>query len=277
MNINGRSLPRADMADDASASVETTFTFHVLPGSLKSLKEKKAQELLSKWNLDVHMQAHSFRYDQHFTPPQLEAFLHDFFNDPTVQSTAPVCTGRQAGSWGPMGSVSSIKKERMSTSVVRLDFFDRLESEEIGIVRAGCIAKCLDVPCGEMVIASDKLRVMLLDEASEEWDVFSAQERRELIFHILARLAIGGGLNQYEDQIEPYLTMTKALYKDLVAVQKDGAGQLHVRSIALNVLEASGSELALFPSASKHNFCYLTIDPLQRHVRYWYSAYFSMM
>jgi hypothetical protein len=161
--------------------------------------------------------------------------------------------------------------------VVRLDFFDRLESEEVGIVRAGYIAKCLDVVCGEMVIASDKLRLMLLDETSEEWEVFSAQERGELIFHILARLAIGGGLNQYEDQIEPYLTMTRAMYKDLVAVQKDGAGRLHVRSIALNVLSASGSENALFPSASKHNFCYVTIDPLQRHVRYWYSAYFSMM
>lgn len=144
-------------------------------------------------------------------------------------------------------------------------------------MRAGYIAKCLDVPCDEMVIASDKLRLMLLDESSEEWEVFSAQERQEMIFHILARLAIGGGLNQYEDQIEPYLTMTKAMYKDLVAVQKDGAGQLQVRSIALHVHAASGTTNSLFPSASKHNFCYLTIDPLQRHVRYWYSAYFPMM
>eukprot|EP00967_Tisochrysis_lutea_P062338 scaffold79984_cov31-Tisochrysis_lutea.AAC.1 len=258
------------------ASVENTFRFHLLPGGIKSLGEKSAKELLAKWNLDVHMQAHSFRYDQHFTPQQLDAFLCDFFNDPTVQATAPVCTGRQIHSWGSMGSVSSVKADRLSTSVVRLDFFDRLE-KEVDIVRAGYIAKCLDVPCEEMVIASDKLRLMLLDESSEEWGAYSRDERRELIFHILSRLAIGGGLNQYEDHIEPYLTMTKSLYKDLVAVQKDGAGQLHVRSIALQVLNAAGAVHPLFPTPSRHNFCYLTIDPLQRHVRYWYGAFFPMM
>jgi len=234
------------MAD--SASVENTFSFHALPGGLKSLVEKKNKELLAKWNLDVYMQAHSFRYDQHFTPPQLDAFLRDFFNDSTVQATAPVCTGRQLGSWGQMGSVSSIKAERLATSVVRLNFFDRLETEEAGVVRSGHIAKCLDAPCGEMVIASDKLRLMLLDETCEEWGVYSAAERRELIFHVLQRLAIGGGLNQYEDMIELYLSLSKALYKDLVAVQKDGAGQLSVRSVALQVRPARTTYGGLYHS-----------------------------
>ena len=33
------------------------------------------------------------------------------------------------------------------------------------------------------------------------------------------RLAVGGGMNQWDDQMEPYLNFTKALYKDLVTVQ----------------------------------------------------------
>lgn len=263
------------MAD--AASVESTFTFHALPGGIKSLQAAVAKQSLEKWNLDVHMQAHAFRYDEHFTPPSTDAFLRDFFNDETVQATAPVCTGRKLGSWGSMGSVGSIKAERLTACVVRLDFFDRLEKEDVGIVRAGHIAKCIDAPCGEMIIASDRLRLLLLDESSEEWGVFSGSERRELIFHILARLAIGGGLNQYEDAFQPYLDLCKGIYKDLVAVQKDGAGQLHVRSIVLQVTGAAGSTNPLFPTASKHNFCYLTIDPLQRHVKYWYFAFFPMM
>ena len=59
----------------------------------------------------------------------------------------------------------------------------------------GDIAKCLDVQCGE-VLVSDRLRKLLLDEEDEEWELFSEAERRELIFHVLRRLAVGGGLNQ---------------------------------------------------------------------------------
>ena len=34
-------------------------------------------------------------------------------------------------------------------------------------------------------------------QASEEWEVFSEAERNELIFHVMRRLAVGGGMNQY--------------------------------------------------------------------------------
>jgi len=50
-----------------------------------------------------------------------------------------------------------------------------------------------------------------------------------------------------------------------------------LRAVLPQVTAAVGSASPLFPSASKHNFCYLTIDPLQRHVKYWYCAFFPMM
>ena len=37
-------------------------------------------------------------------------------------------------------------------------------------------------------------------------------------------------LAQYEDSMEAYLDLSKGIYKDLVSVQKDGAGQLQVAS-----------------------------------------------
>mmetsp|Transcript_5679 Transcript_5679/g.12356 ORF Transcript_5679/g.12356 Transcript_5679/m.12356 type:complete len:259 (-) Transcript_5679:155-931(-) len=257
---------------DPPPEAPTTFSFHPLH-PLASLHTSRAKELLNKWNLDVHGRSYVFRFDQHFTQGQSQAFLNDFFNDPQVQESLPVCKGR--GDWGPLGKVGAIQVERLRTSELRLDFFDRLES--CGVARNGSIAKCFDVQCGE-VLASDKLRLMLLDESAEEWEVFSASERKELLFHLLRRFAVGGGLNQYEEVMAPYLEMCKAVYKELLAVQKDPAsGQLQVRSLVFNVMDATGSSAKLFPRNSAHNFCYISIDPLQRHVKAWYNAWFPMM
>ena len=82
--------------------------------------------------------------------------------------------------------------------------------------------RCMDEQCGDILV-SDRLRKVFLDEASEEWDLFSQTERQELIFHVLRRLAIGGGMNQYDDDMSLYLNLTKTLYKDLVTVQKSSA------------------------------------------------------
>jgi hypothetical protein len=38
---------------------------------------------------------------------------------------------------------------------------------------------------------------------------FSTEERREFIFHVFRRLAIGGGLCQHEDDAGPYLAATR--------------------------------------------------------------------
>ena len=39
----------------------------------------------------------------------------------------------------------------------------------------------------------------------------------------------------------------------------------------------NGSSASLFPRPSPHNFCYVSVDPIARHVKVWYSAYFPMM
>jgi len=77
--------------------------------------------------------------------------------------------------------------------------------------------------------------------------------------------------------MEPYLELTKGLYKDLVSVHKDGAGQLQVRSLAFQITDVAASAATLFPRESPHNFCYVSIDPVQRHVHYWYAAWFPGM
>uniref|UniRef100_A0A7S3WDQ7 Cilia- and flagella-associated protein 300 n=2 Tax=Emiliania huxleyi TaxID=2903 RepID=A0A7S3WDQ7_EMIHU len=252
-----------------------SWTFEELPGGLSSLADKNTARLLEKWDLAANSQAARFRYSAPFEAGELDAFVTAFFNSNTVQAAAPVRAGtrRSSAAWVQLGRVDAVECERLSTTVVRRDIFDRLE--ERGIVRGGSIARCMDVPCGEMVIASDLLRLMLLDEGSEEWATYSDGERRELIFHLFRILAVGGGLNQWEDDIAPYIDMTTALYK-VRLVHKDARGSLAVRSVVLRVLSVEGSA-PLFPSPSSHHRCLLAIDPLLRHVTLFYHAFYPMM
>lgn len=181
-------------ADTASGS---SFTFTPLEGKgcFDSLKTTAAADSLKKWNMDEFLQAKVFRFDQAFSPDHIDAFLLDFFASTAVQEAAPVCNGPGKGNWGVLGELKpgAVKYKQLPTTVLRLDFFDRLR--DAGIVREGDIAKCLDVQCGE-VLVSDRLRKLLLDEEDEGWDLFSDAERSELIFHVMRRLAIGGGMCQ---------------------------------------------------------------------------------
>lgn len=47
----------------------------------------------------------------------------------------------------------------------------------------------------------DKLREMLLNELSENVEVFSAEEKAEFIFHLFRTLAVGGALCQPDSNL----------------------------------------------------------------------------
>jgi len=266
-------MPAIEGSDEQGSG--SSYTFTALDKGFESLKTREAADWLKKWNLDEFLKAKVFRFDQAFSVESVDAFLLDLFASPVVQAEAPVCLG-PGGHWGVLGELKpgAVKHQRLPTTVLRLDFFDRLR--EAGIVLEGDIAKCLDDQCGE-VLVSDRLRKLLLDEEDEGWDLFSETERSELIFHVMKRLAIGGGMNQYEDKIEPYLTMTRSLYKDLVSVQKTKSGTLAVGSLTYAISDVAGSSANLFPRPSPHNFCYVTVDPLARRVKLWYGAWYPMM
>lgn len=47
-------------------------------------------------------------------------------------------------------------------------------------------------------------------------------------------LVLGGSLNQYEDNISPYLEWTKKIYKSVVSVRKQGeSGNIFIDSTAI--------------------------------------------
>ena len=57
---------------------------------------------------------------------------------------------------------------------------------------------------------------MLLLEDSDHYDVYSDSEREEFLFRLFKHVCLGGAVCQYEDTVQPYLDVTKSLYKDLV-------------------------------------------------------------
>lgn len=63
---------------------------------------------------------------------------------------------------------------------------------------------------------SDKLRELLVNPDSENADAFSAAQQEELLFHVFRALAVGGGVCQPDESLEPYTTAAKALYKVLL-------------------------------------------------------------
>lgn len=61
-----------------------------------------------------------------------------------------------------------------------------------------------------------RLLQMLQEEDSEHYYAVGWEERKEFLFRIFKHLCLGGELCQYEDTVEPYISTTKQIYKDLV-------------------------------------------------------------
>ncbi|PRD28792.1 UNVERIFIED_CONTAM: hypothetical protein NCL1_31351 [Trichonephila clavipes] len=59
-------------------------------------------------------------------------------------------------------------------------------------------------------------------EESDNYYLYKEIERKEFLFRIFQHFCLGGSLNQYEDNIEPYFLIAKTLYKDLICVRKTG-------------------------------------------------------
>jgi hypothetical protein len=255
------------------------FSFHAVEGVAYGVSAPgERADRLKKWDLAESMQLQTFRYDRPVGRAQVDTFVRDFFNDPSVRERLPVSAGR--GRWTHLPApVEAVRMAEIAVTRVRMDMFEKLY--EAGIAKrdaAGYISKCLDTPLADGLIASDRLRLALCDESSDEYALFTAAERDELLFRTLRHLAVGGGLCQYEDAIDGLLDSAKAMYRDMVRVHKaGGSGQPEVGSWTYRIdgLD-SPSGGALWPRASPYNLCYLTIDPLRRHATVWYNAYLPL-
>jgi len=169
-----------------------------------------------------------------------------------------------------MQNLKNVQKKELNATQISLEFFDRLKEAEI-IRESGMMVHRLD-EIVEGFTVSDRLREMLLMKDSEYYSTYPKGDRNELLFHIFKHLCLGGSMCQHEDSIEPYLDTVKLLYKDLVSVAKNkGSNKIEVVSWAYQILDLD-AQVRLFPRTSPSNFCYVIVDPIKRHITYWYFA-----
>lgn len=262
-----------DVTSATMADRRAAFAFKPVAAQHALSAPGERADRLKKWDLAETMVLASFSYDQLLRRADVEPFVRDFFNDPAVREALPVCAGR--GAWARLPApVEAVRMAQIPTTRVRMDLFDRLYDAGIARRECGSLAKCLDVALPDGLIASDRLRLALLDESSEEHALFSAAERDELLLRAFRHLAVGGGLCQHDDEVGGLLDSARAAYRDLVRVHKGAQGQLEVGSwtYRIDALDAPGGG-GLWPRASPHNFAYLSVDHARRHVTFWSAAF----
>ncbi|XP_072303210.1 cilia- and flagella-associated protein 300 [Eucyclogobius newberryi] len=253
----------------AGCEFEKTFTFRSLPSKkFTFLQNRETLSLLMKWSMLGRLSALTFSFDQSFFPYNSEGFALCFFTDSNVMSSLKKAESR---AWGPLEKpIESVKVEMVPCSKVSMDLFDPIYS--CGILRpSGHIVKCFH----DVHPDYDELRQMLLDEESEHYSGIGREERQEFLFRLFKHLCLGGELCQNEETIEPYISTTKQIYKDLISVQKDPeTKKISVVSTVLKVTAFDESE-PFFPGRreDEQNFAYLIVDPLKKHVTLIYHIY----
>ncbi|CAJ0928802.1 unnamed protein product [Ranitomeya imitator] len=110
--------------------------------------------------------------------------------------------------------VKRIEARKIPCSLLCMSLFDRLHQENI-VKEGGYISKCLDEYVDDFVV-SDELRKVLLLEGSDNYEIFSPSDRQEFLFLLFKHLCLGGAVCQFEDTIDPYLEVTKSIYKELL-------------------------------------------------------------
>jgi len=246
------------------------FRFHYLPETkFCSFGNQTVQPLLDKWGFGKDMCMATFRVEQPVREENFQVVLESFFRNREVLGILHHMTRMRVISPDKV----RVYSERMQTKAVSMSFLNRFE--ECGAIgKEGHIRGRIEEDY-EGVPITDLIREVIMMEESELYDTFSEQERKEFLFRIFSHLIFGGASNQFEDHVEEYFRVTKAVYKDLLAVKRNDAGDVQVLSMIASV-KSLGEGGSLFGKDDLRNFCYVIADPLMRHITVWYFGYRSM-
>ncbi|XP_075872317.1 cilia- and flagella-associated protein 300 isoform X2 [Nelusetta ayraudi] len=204
----------------------------------------------------------SYSFDRNFRPYNSDRFAQCFFRDPVVLSSLAGMS--KLSSSAPLDQPAVwVDAQPVPCTAVSMELFDPLYS--CGIVRpSGHMVKCFH----DVYPDYDELRQMLQEEESENYYAVGRAEREEFLFRLFKHLCLGGELCQYEDTVEPYISTTRRIYKDLISVQKDP--ETKKISVVSTVLKVSARDESgrCFPGRpeEEQTFAYLVIDPHKRHV-----------
>ena len=113
---------------------------------------------------------------------------------------------------------SGINYDELLTNVMSMDFFDRILSSSVA--PNGNIRGCYEDIVNEIPI-NDLLKDLLINNNSENRNLYSDEDRKQFIFQLFKILVLGGNMNQPDTRTDRYLELTKGIYKDLLTIFKD--------------------------------------------------------
>ncbi|OQR81534.1 hypothetical protein THRCLA_11642 [Thraustotheca clavata] len=243
------------------------YDFDVLPTNVPEWELGEVKLKLMQWNLDQHSVVKRFRISCRFDPNDEITFLRSFFESPVVR--AHISLPSTLGS-----SLDMLEFQRLRTSITSLSFFDKLENESDLVSTGGYLRKCMDEVYDHCTV-SECLREMMANPESEYCHLFTPDEQKELIYQIFKRLVIGGAMCQPDDKLEPYLEITKRIYKALAAVRKlpDAQPPLEVYSYAYLLTCNAKGNFGFFPKDSPFNSLIVAVDPKKQSVQCWYCPF----
>ena len=112
----------------------------------------------------------------------------------------------------------------------------------------------------------------------DAWDTIHEDKyQKEFIFKVFQHLVLGGGVCQYESNIQEYLKVVKTLYKDLVVVAKDGeTNDIKCFSECFRIDKIEGYENKLYDTREDEhpqNCLYVVVDPINWHCNFFYNKW----
>ncbi|KAF7997894.1 hypothetical protein HCN44_009292 [Aphidius gifuensis] len=246
--------------------IEPKFTFISIQQDKKypNLENNTIKKLIEKWGL--HLSIQNYLFNETFHEYHKYHLAEEFFKSDIVAKSLKTWT---SNNYKIQGFVASkVETKQISCSVVSMSFFDKLKDPKNNIVyESGSIRQRYETEINGIMV-SDNLRSMLIDEESDEYSIYSTDERDEFIFKIFQMLVLGGEYCQYEDYLQPYLDCTKKIYKDFVKVYTEpSTNDLAISTMILQVV-AERDGKAYFPNDPDHlqNIGYLLVDSNNREI-----------
>lgn len=261
--------------------MEQQQTFHALPPPPKgwAFADTYVDSNLKKWGLHTNTRVQRFRFEKRHHRLAAKEFLMELFNDATVQESLKVLA--EGNEWVSPQSITDVACEVVPADLVSLEFFDRLSDCEPAVVRSagsvkGSLVKCMDQVVDGFTV-QDMLREMLLCEESDNAELFSEVDQKQLLYRLLSHVVLGGPMCQYEEELTPYVETVKRLYRSLLSVAKNpSSGTVEVTSVVYAVQSVEAETWRLFPKPSRQNFMYVCVDPMRRNCTVWYNAHTSI-
>ena len=158
-----------------------------------------------------------------------------------------------------------------------MSFFDKLHTNDDVVTSLDSVRACMDETFDGITV-QDKVREMFLNVDSENATLFKDSEKKELLYHLLRLVCVGGAMCQSEERAHEWKEMAKAMYKDCVQVQKcsdsqagGGGPTVEITSTATHV--DPGGYSCLFPRRSPHNLLYVVTDCYSGYVTVVYKPF----